>query len=126
MRSRVADHVDVFLRAWGRRGGRGRRALWAAATDALAEAVQGEAPGGVGAQEAAALLPDRSGVMLAPFVGAAAYTAVGRPAAPDEPFRKRFSCCLAYAVPGGEACFSCPRTSDGERARRLAGSRAAS
>lgn len=121
LRAQVAAHADAFLQAWGRRGRRGRRALWAAATDALVEAVQRSAPGGRGAREAAALLPAASDSSLAPFVGAVRYTSVGRPGTPDEPFRQRASCCLAYSVPGGEACFSCPRTDDVERARRLRG-----
>lgn len=119
LRGEVTTHADAFLRGWGRRGRRGRHALRAAVTDALVDAVQCAAPGGPGAREAQALLagparPDE------PFLGPVRYTGVGRPGQPAEPFRQRASCCFAYAVPGGEACFSCPRTDDAERARRLA------
>lgn len=120
LRAEVAGHAETFLAQWGRRGRRGRRALWAAVTDALVEAVQFAAPGGPGALAAAALLPDRAGWRPDPFAAPVRYTGVGLPGRPEEPFRARLSCCFAYAVPGGQACFGCPRTTDRERAARLA------
>ncbi len=119
LRAELAEHATGFLAAWGRRGRRGRHALWGFVSDALVDAVWEAAPGEVGAREAAAVLPPRGRGRLAPFVGTGGFRSFARPDGTVELVRSRVSCCLAYAVPGAEVCLSCPRIDDAERARRV-------
>ncbi len=119
LREEVAGHAAAFVAAWGRRGGRGRRTLWGFVGDALVDAlveVAGEGAGeeagdvgGRGAEEAAAVLPPGGAARVAPLVGEAVFE---RRAAADggcEVVRRRTACCLAYALPAGTECTSCPR-----------------
>ncbi len=99
LRDEVGGHAEAFRVVWGRRGGRGRHAVRAIATDALAAALQDAAAGALGALVAATVLAPDPPRSVAPFVrlpGAA-------------PLRRRASCCLAYAVPGAATCTTCPR-----------------
>jgi ferric iron reductase protein FhuF len=91
-------------------GGR-QRALWAIATDAIANRLlwAGQAVGRVhDATALAAPLCTAIGLQL-PRPG---YLDLGQPA---RRFVRRTSCCLIYRVPGEALCTSCPRRPPAER-----------
>lgn len=114
------DHLEPVAAAVGDLSRLGRRSRLALVADAI----------GIAAAEAGRLAGSpAAGVAQAGGLLAAAGTRLPyRPAwqatedacAPRLALR-RAGCCLAYRVPGQEACTSCPRLSDAERSARLAG-----
>jgi hypothetical protein len=94
--------IEAVVRATGAR----RRALWAIATDSLANRVlwAGGSPGDA----------SRLAAMVGPELPTPRYVTVsGRLVV------RRASCCLIYLAPGESKCVSCPRQSPEERVRRL-------
>jgi hypothetical protein len=86
--------------------GASRRALWAIATDSLANQVlwAGLAPA-VASRLAAAVGPT---LPMPRYVSVSGRLVV-----------RRASCCLIYEAPGQSKCTSCPRQTPAERLRRL-------
>jgi hypothetical protein len=101
---RVAELVATCVAAVASASGAAPRALWAIATDSLANRVLWA---GGGAAEAAALAADER--FPVPRYAAVA----GRPVV------RRSSCCLVYEAPGQQKCVSCPRQRPDDRLRRL-------
>jgi ferric iron reductase protein FhuF len=91
-------------------GGR-QRALWAIATDAIANRL-------LWAGEAVGRVPDATALAvplcaaIGPQLPRPRYLDVGQPA---RRFVRRTSCCLIYRVPGEGLCTSCPRRPPAER-----------
>ncbi|MFL6144414.1 MAG: (2Fe-2S)-binding protein [Labedaea sp.] len=103
---RLADALAASISSVATESGAPQRALWAIATDSLANRVLW-AGGGPGDAR-----------RLAAAVGAA--LPVPRfDSVHDRPVVRRASCCLIYHVSGIEKCASCPRQTPEERLRRL-------
>ena len=111
LRGRFAAHATRFAEVFGPQVRFGKRMLWAAATDALDNALwlSGRYGGdeGAGVLDAALVLDDGP----APFTSASTLRAV-HPAdgGPLEWTRRRESCCFHYLLDGGQGtCSTCPR-----------------
>lgn len=139
LRAALAAHLTPVLAAFGPRMRRGPRALWAMATDEIAEGLYHVA-GLMGRQEQAvaelsALLPGGT----APYAGGAGFRRIspaakadalagtagsGLPRAParaaDGCARDRLTCCLFYTVSPEGTCASCPRAAGTGRTGRRA------
>jgi hypothetical protein len=120
LQAAVRSHAQRFLEVWVPPVRLGRRTRWGAFSDALDSAPwaagMGDGDEEAGVRSARVLLAQG----LAPLVpGSRIYQ--GRDDR-GRPFwsRYRHTCCFAYRLPPGEACFSCPRTSDAERSARAA------
>ncbi|MCP2262274.1 FhuF 2Fe-2S C-terminal domain-containing protein [Streptoalloteichus tenebrarius] len=119
LRARYVGHAARFVAAFGPTVRFGRRMLWAAATDALdnsawlAGRVLHDEGGGVA--NAALLLPEA----VAPLTSGSTLCAVTDASGRTAWTRRRESCCFHYVLPGAEACVTCPRVTDEERARRV-------
>jgi hypothetical protein len=102
LRAALAEAVAAVAAA----SGAPERALWAVATDSLANQVlwTGGSPGD--AEELAA--------SVGPPLPVPRYVRVGGRLAV-----RRASCCLIYQAPGEGKCVSCPRQHPDERTRRL-------
>jgi hypothetical protein len=120
LHAQVIDHAQQFFAVWQPDIPVGPRSRWGAISDVLDSAPW--AAGMEGGDEAAGVASARVLLAAAPAPlrpGSRLYQGQdlrGRPFWS----RHRHTCCFAYRLPGGEACFSCPRTCDGERARRAA------
>ncbi|MEU7550917.1 (2Fe-2S)-binding protein [Streptomyces sp. NPDC044571] len=119
LRAVVAAHATPVLDALGSALRRGPRALWGMVTDELASGLWylGRM---LGEEERAVRAADR--VLpgdTPPFPGAAAFRSLPGTDGRSHPTRTRLGCCLYYTVRPGNACLTCPRTSDAERVRRL-------
>lgn len=98
----LATSIDAIAAATGAH----ERALWAIATDSLANRVLWAGGSPAIAEEIAAAVGDK---LPAPrYVEVAGRLVV-----------RRASCCLIYQTPVGELCTSCPRQTPAERLRRL-------
>ena len=111
LRGRFAAHAGRFADVFGPQVRFGRRMLWAAATDALDNALwlSGRYGGdeGAGVLDAALVLDDGP----APFTSGSTLRAV-HPAdgGPVEWTRRRESCCFHYLLAAGQGtCSTCPR-----------------
>ena len=102
--ARTAAVVAACVDAVAKASGAGTRALWAIATDSLANRVLWAE--GTAAHAAALAADDR--------FPEPRYVTVGRQRAV-----RRTSCCLVYQAPGQQKCVSCPRQKPGDRSRRL-------
>jgi len=103
--SRLTEALSAAVSAVAAASGAPEPALWAVATDSLANQVLW-----AGGEPAAA-------VDLAASVGplpTPRYVSVGRTRAV-----RRASCCLIYQAPGEQKCLSCPRQHPDERDERL-------
>lgn len=101
---RVAAVVATCVAAVATASGAAERALWAIATDSLANRVLWA--GGSAAHAVALAADDRFPVPR--------YVTVG-----GQPVVRRASCCLVYESPGQQKCVSCPRQKPDDRLRRL-------
>jgi hypothetical protein len=103
---RLARTLSASIDAVVRRTGAPERALWAIATDSLANRVLWA---GLDPTVAEKLAAD-----VGPALPMPRYVTVsGRPVV------RRASCCLIYLAPGQDKCVSCPRQTPEERFRRL-------
>jgi hypothetical protein len=102
--SRVAGLVAMCVDAVTEASGASPRALWAIASDSLANRVLWA---GGGAAEAVALAADER-FPTPRYVEVAGQRVV-----------RRVSCCLVYESPGQQKCVSCPRQLPDDRLRRL-------
>jgi FhuF-like iron-sulfur protein len=102
--ARLAALVETCVPAVAAASGAAERALWAIATDSLANRVLWA---GGGAAHAEALAGD--GRFPVPR-----YVEVG-----GQRVVRRASCCLVYEAPGQQKCVSCPRQDPDDRSRRL-------
>lgn len=118
LRVEFADHARRFVAAFGPSTRLGTRTLWAAATDALDEALwlAGRQHGDehAGARDAALVLPGK----LPPFTsGSTLIDSLAVPAneVPARTWtRRRESCCFHYALTNGcGPCVTCPRLAAG-------------
>ncbi|MER6103130.1 (2Fe-2S)-binding protein [Streptomyces sp. NPDC001832] len=115
----VADHIGPVLDGFGPRMRRGRRALWAMATDEVVEGLWyiahllGEERRAMAELEA--LLPGTT----KPYVGSAGFRELTGPDGELLPTRDRASCCLFYTLRPEDTCVTCPRTCDADRVRKL-------
>ncbi|MFD2417539.1 (2Fe-2S)-binding protein [Amycolatopsis pigmentata] len=104
-RARYLAHAARFVRVYGPLSGLAPRMLWAAATDALDNALwwAGRQGGdeGAGVADAALVLDAR----YAPLTSASTL----RPGSGREWHRRRESCCFSYLLPGEVECAECPR-----------------
>jgi hypothetical protein len=103
---RLAAALSVSIDAVVRQTGAPRRALWAIATDSLANRVlwAGKSPA----------VAETLAAAVGPVLPAPRYVEVsGRLVV------RRASCCLIYLAPGQAKCTSCPRQTPEERLRRL-------
>jgi hypothetical protein len=105
--TRLADALAAAIGAVAGASRAPERALWAIATDSLANRVLWAG----GTEAVAVSLAESVGSMPAPRYVTAAGTRVVR----------RASCCLVYEAPGERKCVSCPRQHPDERRRRLLG-----
>ena len=99
----VAATVATCVSSVATASGASTRALWAIATDSLANRVLWAG----GAAEAAELACDER-FPVPRFVEIGSRTVV-----------RRASCCLVYESPGQQKCVSCPRQTPDDRLRRL-------
>lgn len=118
LRNQVVGHAHRFFAAWQPGVRLGPRTRWGAISDILdsgpwAAAMEaGDESAGVAS--AAVLMADAEPPLLP---GTRVYQGtdlLGRPFWS----RHRHTCCFAYRLPGAQPCFSCPRTTDDERASR--------
>ncbi|SFK60649.1 Ferric iron reductase protein FhuF, involved in iron transport [Amycolatopsis sacchari] len=104
LRARYTGHAARFVAAYAPVSRLGRRMLWAAATDALDNALwwAGRQGGdeGAGVADAALVLDAR----YPPLTAASALRLEGRCWT-----RRRESCCFSYLLPGEAECAECPR-----------------
>jgi hypothetical protein len=100
----VADLVTTCVSAVAAASGASPRALWAVATDALANRVLWA--GGTAAHAEALAADER-------FPTPRYVDIAGRQVV------RRSSCCLIYEAPGQQKCVSCPRQTPDDRLRRL-------
>ncbi|MEV7771153.1 (2Fe-2S)-binding protein [Kitasatospora sp. NPDC086791] len=142
LRAAVVAHLGPVLAAFAAPTRRHDRALWGMVTDDLASALWylgrmlGEQVTAVAAAEQdpvaaeeSAGTPEDAAVAAAeavlpggtqPLPGAADFRRLRTPDGRAHHTRTRLGCCLHYAVaPAAVACLTCPRTSEGERLRRL-------
>ncbi|MCR6481474.1 (2Fe-2S)-binding protein [Amycolatopsis sp. OK19-0408] len=119
LRARYTAHAARFVQAYGPLSRFGPRTLWAAATDALENALwsagrEGGTPSaeGAGMADAALVLDAR----YPPLTSASTLRLVER-----QWTRRRQNCCFSYLLPGEQECDGCPRTAQ----RGQAGSRPA-
>jgi FhuF-like iron-sulfur protein len=101
---RVATVVATCVGTVAKASGAPERALWAIATDSLANRVLWA--GGSAGHAVALAADDRFPVPR--------YVTVGGQSAV-----RRASCCLVYQSPGQQKCVSCPRQKPDDRLRRL-------
>jgi hypothetical protein len=101
---RVADLVATCVAAVAAASGASPRALWAIASDSLANRVLW-----AGGDEAAAAALAADERLPGPR-----FVAVG-----GQLVVRRSSCCLVYESPGQRKCVSCPRQTPNDRLRRL-------
>lgn len=101
---RVAGGVATCVSAVAAASRASERALWAIATDSLANRVLWA--GGTSAHAIALAADDR--------FPAPRYVEIGGQRAV-----RRASCCLVYEAPGQQKCVSCPRQAPDDRLRRL-------
>lgn len=120
LRDQLADaHLpNLFAALRGSRVRRGMRALWGISVDACADAFL-YVGRDLGREDEARALAERLLAGPAPLSGQTNYFVLEHDGG-SEPTRIRSVCCLYYKV-GDGACFTCPRTSNGERLRLLAG-----
>ncbi|WP_082859900.1 (2Fe-2S)-binding protein [Alloactinosynnema sp. L-07] len=103
---RLHKVVDGAVSAVSAATGASARALWAIATDSLANRVLWA---GGGPADAVAMAHSVGPDLPVPrFVDVGGRTVV-----------RRASCCLVYETPGADKCVSCPRQLPAERLRRL-------
>jgi hypothetical protein len=102
---RLAGALSAAITAVAGASGAPEPALWAIATDSLANRVLWAG----GSEAVAVSLAASAGSMPAPRYVTVAGTRVVR----------RASCCLVYEAPGEQKCVSCPRQHPDERRRRL-------
>ena len=103
---RLEEMLSACIDAVAARSGASVRALWAIATDSLANRVlwAGEPPA----------LAEKLAAAVGPELPMPRYISVsGRLVV------RRASCCLIYEAPGQSKCVSCPRQTPAERLRRL-------
>ncbi|MGH4021786.1 MAG: (2Fe-2S)-binding protein [Pseudonocardiaceae bacterium] len=120
LRQQFVAHAARFLRVFGPTVRFGRRTLWAAATDVLDSGLlmAGRSRGDdeAGVADARLVL----GECHAPLTSASTTRALTDPQGRTHWTRARGSCCFYYALPGvAQACATCPRVDDAERARIL-------
>ncbi|MCX5375141.1 (2Fe-2S)-binding protein [Streptomyces sp. NBC_00091] len=119
VRAAVAQHLGPLLEGFGPRMRRGRRALWAMATDEVAEglwylgSLLGEERRAV--RELELLLPGT----LAPYTGGAGFRSLAGPGGAELTTRDRAACCFFYTIRPEDTCTTCPRTCDADRVTRL-------
>lgn len=104
--SRLRDALSTAIGEVAGASGAPEPALWAIATDSLANQVLWAGAGPEVATELAAA--------VGPPLPVPRYVSVGGTAVV-----RRASCCLIYQAPGQSKCVSCPRQHPDERARRL-------
>lgn len=121
---RLRAHAERFLATYAPLTRFGRRTLWAAVTDAVDTAfltagwVSGERERA--AADAAAVLGTGDGGWVSGAGGSTLYTLHDR-AGRTHWSRRRHGCCLLYRLPDVQACLTCPRVSDAERAASAPG-----
>lgn len=119
VRAAVAEHLTPVLEGFGPRMRRGRRALWAMATDEVVESLWyvghllGEEHRAMAELEA--LLPGST----APYTGGAGFRTLTGPSGEELSTRDRAGCCLFYTIRPDDTCVTCPRTCDADRIARL-------
>lgn len=115
----LEDHLPPLFDALRRsRPRRGRRAMWGTAVDVCAEAFM-YVGGWLGCQHEALGYAESMLSGGSPLSGPANYFTLEYGGG-FELTRVRNACCLYYKV-ADSTCFTCPRTSNEERLRRLAG-----
>lgn len=108
LRARYTAHAARFVEAYGPHSRFGRRTLWAAATDALENALWGAGRAGGTPEAEGAGVADAALVLDArypPLTSASTLRLVNR-----EWTRRRESCCFSYLLPAEPECDGCPRT----------------
>ncbi|EME64300.1 (2Fe-2S)-binding protein [Amycolatopsis decaplanina] len=112
LRGRFVAHASRFIDVYGPLTRLGRRQLWAAATDALDNALWsagrlGGSPEaeGAGVADAALVLEAR----FPPLTSASKLTLVSGAGGHREWTRNRESCCFSYLLPAEPECGGCPR-----------------
>lgn len=120
LRERLEGHLALTVAAVRACSPLGRRAPWALAADACADAFLrvGKKLGRVQsacAEAEAFLAAPEAGSRLRSRASFVTLEHAGR----RETFLLRSSCCLYYKVPQGEYCVTCPLPSEPERERRL-------
>jgi FhuF 2Fe-2S C-terminal domain len=108
--SRLHDALGTAITEVAAASGAPQPALWAIATDSLANQVLWAGADPAASTELATELADAVG----PPLPTPRYVTVG-----GTPVVRRASCCLIYQAPGQSKCVSCPRQHPDERARRL-------
>ncbi|MGP4000453.1 (2Fe-2S)-binding protein [Streptomyces sp. 8N706] len=122
VREAVAEHLAPVLDGFRPRMRRGRRALWAMATDEIVEGLWyvghllGEEPRAM--SELERLLPGST----LPYTGGSAFRKLTGPCGEALTTRDRASCCLFYTLRPEDTCVTCPRTCDADRVARLTAS----
>jgi hypothetical protein len=120
LRDQLADaHLPNLLEALrDLRIRRGMRALWGVSVDACADAFL-YVGRDLGREDEARALAERLLAGPAPLSGPTNFFVLEHDGG-SEPTRTRDVCCLYYKI-GDRACFTCPRTTNEERLRLLAG-----
>ncbi|WP_371618557.1 (2Fe-2S)-binding protein [Streptomyces sp. NBC_00454] len=121
VRAAVAGHLGPVLEGFAPRMRRGRRALWAMATDEVVEGLWylGQLLGGAeehrAMRELELLLPGAT----APYTGGAGFRTLEGPGGRELATRDRAGCCFFYTIRPEDTCVTCPRTCDAQRVTRL-------
>lgn len=112
LRARFLAHANRFIQVYGPLSRLGRRQAWAAATDALDNALwsAGRLGGtpeaeGAGVADAALVLEAR----FPPLTSASKLRLAPKPDGHREWTRNRESCCFSYLLPAESECDGCPR-----------------
>ncbi|MFJ9342945.1 (2Fe-2S)-binding protein [Streptomyces sp. NPDC101733] len=119
VRAAVARHLEPLLEGFAPRLRRGRRGLWAMATDEVTDglwylgSLLGEERRAL--DELEALLPGGT----APYTGGAAFRTLRAPDGAELTTRDRAGCCFFYTIVPEDTCTTCPRTCDADRVARL-------
>lgn len=126
LREQLAAHAAAFLAAYAPLTRFGRRTCWAAVTDAVDTAfltagwVSGRPE--QAAEDAASVLGvDAATGWRVPGAGGSTLHQVTDTGGRRHWTRRRHGCCFLYRIPGIDACLTCPRVSDDERAAQASG-----
>lgn len=134
LRAALAEHLAPLFAVFGPRMRRGPHALWAMATDEIAEGLWYVARLTDREEEAVAELTALLPGGTPPYAGGADFrriphganspgaagSSAGPPQAGGGCARDRLTCCLFYTISPEQTCASCPRGTESDRIRRRA------
>lgn len=118
LRTRFVAHANRFIHVYGPRTRLGRRQLWAAATDALDNALWSAGRLGGTPEAEGAAVADAALVLESRFPPLTSASKLRLETGTDghrEWTRNRESCCFSYLLSGEPECQGCPRRGAGKK-----------